>query len=181
MVIEMDVILNQEPSLVDRLWLVSPDALCLQYTEEVFGHPPADSDNEDNCSMLEISGTCHQNPCASGHTNSNGWGKYRRMSAKKLGIGPSRTPALDFGFLICVWFLSMLADLFTKRTFLSRSISSQVSANSSPRRIPQYIIIMAAWPIRCSYTLLNCHLPKLLWSHPLLQKVILSTFLCLAD
>ena len=38
MVIEVDVIFNQETSLVDRLWFVPPNTLRLQYTEEVFCH-----------------------------------------------------------------------------------------------------------------------------------------------
>ena len=38
MVIEVDVIFNQEPSLVDGLRFAPPNAFCLQYTEEVFGH-----------------------------------------------------------------------------------------------------------------------------------------------
>ena len=38
MVIEVDIVLNQEPGLGDRLWFVPMDTLYLQSTEEVFGH-----------------------------------------------------------------------------------------------------------------------------------------------
>ena len=38
MVIEVDVILNQESSLVDCLGFTPADTFCLQYTKEVFSH-----------------------------------------------------------------------------------------------------------------------------------------------